>query len=301
MRFDSPLRYPGGKASLAAFLGRTIELNNLSGCSYLEPFAGGAGAALRLLREGVASELYLNDLDPHIVSFWSAVLNEPERFADAVLTVPMSIAEWRKQEQISRRADSGRPFELGFATFYLNRCNRSGIILGAAPIGGYAQAGTWRMDARFYRESLADRILAIGRRRDQIHVTNMDAVEFLSKRFSGGHGHNSAFVYLDPPYYANGNRLYMNYYCDPEHQKLARYMQAQDGLKWLMSYDDTDYIRRLYADCEVSTFYLQYSVQRSRRAQELLISPRQVQLPDFPPPMGEQDRGPEPAQARTAK
>ena len=301
MPYDSPLRYPGGKASLATFLARTIELNNLSGCSYLEPFAGGAGAALRLLREGVASELYLNDLDPHIVSFWRAVLNEPERFADAVRTVPMSVAEWRKQEEVSRRADLGRSFELGFATFYLNRCNRSGIILGAAPIGGYAQAGKWRMDARFYRESLAERILAIGRRREQIHVTNMDALEFLAKHFPGGHGHNSAFVYLDPPYYANGNRLYMNYYCDREHRKLARYMQTLDGLKWVMSYDDTDYIRRLYAACEVSIFYLQYSVQRRRKAQELLISPPQVQLPDFPPAMGERDRGQEPAQARTAK
>ena len=118
MRFDSPLRYPGGKASIAAFLARTIELNGLSGCSYLEPFAGGAGAALRLLRDGIVSELHLNDLDPRIIAFWRAVLDESERFADAVLAVPVNIEEWERQKQVYRLADQDKPFELGFATFY---------------------------------------------------------------------------------------------------------------------------------------------------------------------------------------
>ena len=278
MKFDSPLRYPGGKASLATFLARTIELNDLTGCSYYEPFAGGAGAALRLLREGVVSELHLNDLDPHIISFWRAVLDEPDRFADTILSVKVSIAEWRKQQQVYRLADPGKPFELGFATFYLNRCNRSGIILGAAPIGGYAQAGKWKIDARFYKESLAERILAIGRRREQIHVTNMDAIDFLSERLPSIHDQQPVFAYLDPPYYSNGNRLYMTFYDELNHSVLARYIQGQRDLKWVISYDDTDLIRNLYSTSKISTLPLKYSLQRRRRAHELLISPFHVLL-----------------------
>ena len=278
VKFDSPLRYPGGKASLAEFLARTIEVNGLSGCSYFEPFAGGAGAALHLLRKGIVSELHLNDLDPHITSFWRAVLDEPDRFAEVVLSVPLSIEEWKRQHQIYILGDLGKPFELGFATFYLNRCNRSGIILGAAPIGGYEQAGQWTMDARFYRESLANRILAIGRRRDEIHVTNMDALDFLAKRSLRRDDGHPTFAYLDPPYYSNGSRLYINFYDDRDHLALSRYLLAQCHLKWVMSYDDTDFIRNLYSPSQISSLSLKYSLQRRRRAQEILISPSHVLL-----------------------
>lgn len=278
MRFDSPLRYPGGKASLAPFLARTIEINGLIGCSYYEPFAGGAGAALRLLREGVVSELHLNDLDPHIVSFWRAVLNEPNRFAEEIMFVPLSVEEWRRQLEVFQLADTKKPFELGFATFYLNRCNRSGIILGAAPIGGYEQTGKWRIGARFYREGLAERILAIGAQRERIHFTNRDARDFLGTHLPTGYNRRPSFCYLDPPYYFNGSRLYMTHYSECDHVELARYIQRQRELKWIMSYDDSKFIRGLYTESDVSVVPLKYSLQGTREALELLIAPSHVQL-----------------------
>ena len=273
MKFDSPLRYPGGKAPLANFLAETIELNGLIGCSYFEPFAGGAGAALHLLREGVASEIYLNDLDPHIYSFWRAVLDESERFADAVLSVPVTLSEWRRQREICILADATQTFDLGFATFYLNRCNRSGIILGSAPIGGYAQKGEWRIDARFYRKSLAERVLAIGRQRDVIHVSNKDAIEFLASCLLSGDERVPSFAYLDPPYHEKGNRLYMNTYSDDDHRKLAQYIKQRKDLPWVISYDDSKGIRELYSNCNISKLSLRYSLQKKRNAQELLIWP----------------------------
>ena len=280
MRYDSPLRYPGGKASLADFFGRVIELNNLFGCSYFEPFAGGAGAALRLLRKNVVLELHLNDIDHCITAFWNAALNEPERFVDAILSVPVNIAEWKRQRQVCLRPDASKPFELGFAAFYLNRCNRSGILLGAAPIGGYAQTGKWRIDARFYRENLAERILTIAKRREQIHITNMDAITFLAKHLPRGHERKRVFAYLDPPYWSNGNRLYMNFYKDRDHKNLSRYIQRQGTLKWVMSYDDAHFIRNLYKTCVLSHLSLQYSLQRKQQARELMIVPYHVRLPD---------------------
>ena len=279
MTFDSPLRYPGGKASLAAFLSQTIEINGLSDCSYIEPFAGGAGAALRLIREGVVSEVYLNDLDRRITSFWHSVLYESERFAGAIMSIPISVSEWKKQQRICQLGDSTDSFELGFATFYLNRCNRSGIVLGAAPIGGYAQMGKWKIDARFYRNTLAERVLAIGKLRDRIHVTNMDALELLITYSSYYHERKRVFMYLDPPYYSNGSRLYMNSYHDQDHRELASYLRGQGNLKWIMSYDDTDFIRNLYSGCKISALSLEYSLQRRRKAQELLISPAHVLQP----------------------
>ena len=203
MRYDSPLRYPGGKASLAGFLARTIGLNDLYGCTYFEPFAGGAGAALRLLREEVVSEIHINDLDVRIIAFWNAVLGERERFVDTILSVPLSVTEWEKQREIYRRGDANKGFELGFATFYLNRCNRSGVLFRAAPIGGQEQSGKWRIDARFNRAALAERVIAISRRRESIHVTNLDALEFLVHHLPRGRERGRVFAYLDPPYHSN--------------------------------------------------------------------------------------------------
>lgn len=279
MKYDSPLRYPGGKASLAPFLTRIIETNNLAGCSYYEPFAGGSGAAIRLLREGIVSDLHLNDLDARITSFWHSVLNASDRFVEAILSKPLSISEWKTQQKICQRADTSKPFELGFSTFYLNRCNRSGILLGAAPIGGYAQTGKWKIDARFNRESLAERILAIASKRDHIHITNMDARTFLSTNLPHGHRLERVFVYLDPPYYSNGSRLYMNFFTDRDHRRLAQYIQRQHTLNWMMSYDDADFIRDLYTNCDISQLSLQYSLQRKRQATEILIAPARVRIP----------------------
>ena len=279
MRFHSPLRYPGGKAALSGFLADTIRLNGLTGCSYFEPFAGGAGAALQLLHDGVVSALHLNDADPRIHAFWVAVLNHTERFADAVASANLTIDEWHRQRDICDRADTRDTFELGFATFYLNRCNRSGIIRGAAPIGGYEQSGKWKMDARFYRETLAERVRAIGERRDCIYITNCDVLSFLEHHLPSGDDRQQVFIYLDPPYYSNSKRLYMNVYEDTDHKRLSTFMHGHIGNDWLMSYDDDPFITALYQTHEISKLSLAYSLQRKRKSEELLIRPPGVLIP----------------------
>jgi DNA adenine methylase len=279
LKHISPLRYPGGKAALADFLAQTITSNGLSAPSYFEPFAGGAGAALCLLQDEVVSEIHLNDLDPRIATFWKAVLDDSERFAEKILSVPVTVDEWRIQKAVCQEADTSKPFELGFATFYLNRCNRSGVIAGAAPIGGYAQKGEWKIGARFYRDSLTARVRALGNMRDQIHVTGMDAHEFLVKHLPRGHDRGRVFVYLDPPYHGKGSRLYLNSYEDKDHKRLADYLQRQKYLKWIASYDDAPFIRGLYGTCNIADNSLRYSLQRNMQAQELLITPTYLAVP----------------------
>ena len=279
MRFYSPLRYPGGKAALSGFLADTIRLNDLVACSYLEPFAGGAGAALQLLHDGVVSALHLNDADPRIHAFWVSVLNHTERFAEAITSATLTVDEWRRQRDICDRADVRDSFELGFATFYLNRCNRSGIIRGAAPIGGYAQSGKWKMEARFYRDTLAERVRAIGESRDCISITNDDALSFLKRHLTSEGDQPYLFIYLDPPYYSKSKRLYMNIYEDADHQQLADFMEKQVDNNWLMSYDDDPFIKDLYQTHAISNWSLAYSLQLKRKSQELLIRPSRLILP----------------------
>lgn len=279
MRYPSPLRYPGGKAGLTGFLTDVIDLNDLRGCAYYEPYAGGAAAALSLLKNGVVDEVYLNDADRRVYAFWRAALQTGERFAERIQSVPLNIQEWHRQRDICSRPGSHARFDVGFSAFYMNRCNRSGVLTGSGPIGGYEQSGTWRMDVRFNREALAERILNLARMRRRIHVTCEDAIVFLKNGLPRGRGRDRVFVYLDPPYVNNGQRLYLNAYQHDDHAQLARYLDVQTSLPWIMSYDDSALVRELYAGRRIALMPIRYTLQEKRSAQELIISPRHIAMP----------------------
>ena len=280
-RILSPLRYPGGKGRLAKLLSIVLQINDCNGCHYYEPFAGGAGAAFRLLVDGIVSELFLNDADPCVYAFWMSALRETERFVDRIMDIPLTIEQWQCQQAICLSPSANSTFDVGFATFYLNRCNRSGILVGAGPIGGYAQRGKWRLDERFNRESLAHRIIQLGQYRNNIHIYNLDAIAFLNAWLPMGKTRREAFVYLDPPYFTTGRRLYLNCYKEKDHRSLAKYLLHQKKLKWLMTYDDSDFIRQIYRLCEEYVFSLRYSLQKKQEARELLIAPRHLILPNY--------------------
>jgi DNA adenine methylase len=260
----TPLRYPGGKSRLAGFLTRLIEAGDWGGREYAEPYAGGAGAALSLLHQGTVPRIAINDFDPAIYHFWTSVLGETDRFVDRILEVPLTLDEWREQRRIYRDPSSTQ-FERGFATFYLNRTNRSGV-LHAGVIGGQKQAGDYRIGARFNRSELADRVSAIGERADDITVTNLDGAEFIVQKST-----DETFIYADPPYYDKGALLYLNAFDDDAHRALANALNSRPDAAWLLTYDDCEPIRYLYKGRYQGTFELQYSAHRAVRAQELMV------------------------------
>ncbi|TAN41516.1 MAG: DNA adenine methylase [Nitrospirae bacterium] len=279
MRHLSPLRYPGGKSVLANFLTNIIDLNDLRGCAYFEPYAGGAGAALSLVRDDVVSEIYLNDADDRIYAFWRSVQLYPERFIERIITVPLTIEEWYRQHEICSNTSKYSQFDVGFATFFMNRCNRSGVLSGSGPIGGYEQRGKWRIDVRFNREGLSQRIIALSRYRGRIHVSCKDAIAFLKTSLPRGRGRDRNFIYLDPPYVNNGQRLYLNAYSANDHVLLAKYLCDQRSLPWVVSYDDSGLIRELYTSLKIALLPIKYTLQQKRSAHELIIAPHHLSMP----------------------
>lgn len=196
--FASPLRYPGGKTKLAPTVAAILDASRLGAdVCFAEPFAGGAGVATSLLLAGRVAEIALNDADEAVAAFWSAALNETERFVDAIRTVPLDLAERERQARIYAER-SERAFELGFAFFYLNRTSRSGIAT-AGPIGGAAQAGADKLDARFNRETLVRRVVALAERRDAIRVSCADFATFL-RSLRSETPDRRVVVFADPPY-----------------------------------------------------------------------------------------------------
>lgn len=267
--YYSPLRYPGGKGKLAPFMRYMIKNLNIKGGAYIEPFAGGAGVALDLLFNDLVSHIVINDYDKAVASFWKAILTEKNRFIDAIYTVPLDINEWKKQKNILKTTKK-YSFELGFAAFYLNRTNRSGIINGG-PIGGMQQDGQWNLDARFNREALVGRISNIAERREDISVYNKD-VNSLIFKYVPKYG-DKTLIYFDPPYFEKGKQLYMNYFSEKDHKRIEKSIRENVKCDWLITYDDAPEIVHIYDKYMIKRYDLNYSVAKKRIASELMIFP----------------------------
>lgn len=267
----SPLRYPGGKAVLSDFLADVIALNDLQDGVYVEPYAGGAGAALTLLFGEHVQRIVLNDADPCVYAFWNAVLNRKDDFIRRLIETPVTIDEWQRQRDIYRNQHRHSRIKVAFASFYLNRCNRSGIMVNGGPIGGFDQIGKWKLDARYNREELIRRIEKIHLYRDRIEIHNLDALEFLTDVVGRGDNVDETLAYLDPPYYVKGSELYLNHYRADDHAQLASFIKKQTGYRWLMTYDNVREIHDLYNGCNTAQFNLRYSAHTSRLGSELLI------------------------------
>ena len=175
----SPLRYPGGKSSIFSLVSEIIKANSLQRTMYAEPFAGGCGLALSLLYNGLISEMYINDIDRGIWSFWNNVLNHVDQFVDLIRSADVSVDEWHNQRNILENEDQHSDFDVGFASFFLNRTNRSGIIKNAGVIGGYNQTGNYKIDCRFNKEDLINKIVRINKYRRRIKLYNLDAIKFI--------------------------------------------------------------------------------------------------------------------------
>lgn len=271
----SPLRYPGGKGLLYSRLRTIIRENNLTSSVYVEPYAGGAGAALALLVSGQVERIAINDLDPAVFAFWNAVVTQPDEFTALVNSVELSVEEWERQREVYLTSARDNHLPLGFATFYLNRTNRSGVLNGG-PIGGKDQTGNYKIDARFNREGLAERIRLIALHADRIAVTNEDGLRVI-ERYSD---RDDAFIYADPPYFEKAGSLYLNAFQDSDHHALADCLKGVQRAKWILTYDNVPQVAELYADLRRRLFALNYSAHRVMKASEIMVFSTELSIPE---------------------
>lgn len=276
-RAMSPLRYPGGKASMFDLTVELLRYNRLEHGRYVEPFAGGCGLALALLYGGHTAEIHINDLDPAIWSFWHCVLNETEALTEMVVSTKPTIEEWHVQRAINRAQDHSDPLALGFSAFFLNRTNRSGIIKGGGVIGGLNQTGNYKLDCRYNADDLSRRINRMRRYRDRITLTNLDAVELLKSYKNDDSG---TFLFIDPPYFAKGSGLYTNYYKPDDHDTLSKTVLSLN-CPWIVTYDDVTQIRELYRSRRQFSFDIAYSLQNKRTGNEIMVASKGLRIPQI--------------------
>lgn len=275
-KFVSPLRYPGGKLKVVDYIKRLFEVNDLMDGTYIEPYAGGASVALTLLFSEYASRIKINDIDRSIYAFWHSVLEETERLCRLIQDTPVNMEQWERQREVQARKQEAELLELGFSTFFLNRANRSGILSGGV-IGGKNQDGKWKIDARYNKADLIERIESVAEYKDRIELTSMDAVELI-KRYKRA-PKAKTFCYLDPPYYVKGRDLYLNYYTDDDHRAIAKAIKKYKG-QWIISYDAVDFIKGLYQEYRQKEYQLSYSAGNPAKGKEIMVYSEGLEIPE---------------------
>lgn len=276
--FYSPLRYPGGKNKLSAFIAKICIDNNING-HYVEPYSGGASVALFLLLEGFVKKITINDRDRSIYAFWHSVLNKTNELCELIENAELSVDEWRKQKEIQNNKKKSDLLDLGFSTFYLNRTNRSGII-NAGVMGGIEQDGNYLMDCRFNKTELISRIKLIASRKKDITLYKKDAIKLIDKVQLEAKNDNVVF-YFDPPYYLKASSLYMNHYQEKNHKKVSDKIKSIRNIKWIVSYDNVPEIRDLYSDCFKKEFSFKHIAYESRIGQEILFFSKDLRQPNI--------------------
>ena len=274
----TPLRYPGGKSIMTPFFIDLIRVNGLQGVSYAEPYAGGAGTAINLLLDGQVRRIYINDANIAIFSFWKYAINESERFIDKIEKTCIDLQNWQYYHNFIKNTQQPS-FELGFAAFFLSRTNRSGILT-AGPIGGKSQEkqekATYKIDCRFNKQDLISRIHRISMYKENIVVSNDDAIDFLKSLPAD----NNNLVYLDPPYFKQGKSLYLNYYSADDHRVLSDYLYNTVNFRWVLSYDNVYEIREFYKHFDLYEFQLNYTALSVRKGSELLTHSKNLIMPE---------------------
>jgi len=265
----TPLRYPGGKGKLAAFVKELMKSNGLLDGEYAEPYAGGAAIALELLLQEYVSRIHINDISRPVHAFWKSVLDETDKLVQLVRDTPLTVRAWDKQKLVIANSSDHDDLTLGFATFFLNRTNRSGI-LNAGIIGGRDQTGPWKIDARYNAPELAHRIEAIANLKSRISLSREDAKKFLLKRLDRWPG--KTLIYLDPPYYIKGKELYFDFYTHKDHEQVAKLvMQKIRCQKWIVSYDNVESIKDMYKGSRSISYRIGYSAREAREGAEVMF------------------------------
>lgn len=275
----SPFRYPGGKTQLNKFVRNLLNVNNLNEATYIEAFAGGFGVGIDLLLDNSVAEVIINDYDKSIFSVWYSIIHHTDELINLIEKTPITIDSWFEQKKIHAEYNEfEKSVKNGFATLFLNRTNRSGII-NAGPIGGYEQGGKYLLDCRFNKKKIIDKIISISNQKDRITLYQEDAVNFIDiiqRRYSK----EKSFCFFDPPYYEQGKNLYTNFYKHNNHVELAQKITQLHDYYWIITYDKSPQIHSIYNEYNIDQFEydLTYSAQTKKKATEFIFASKKTKL-----------------------
>lgn len=295
-RYLSPLRYPGGKARMAPWLVDIFYAQNAGPLDveiWIEPFAGGAGAALHALIEYDVPEAWLIESNPALAAYWRTTTGPDAHYlADRVDSFTPTVAAFRAAQDLltavlTGDASDADDLEVAWAAFLVNRCSRSGMITSRVGVlGGNTQGGRDGVAARFNGPALAARIRRIAALGRRIRTFSADGISYIED-LAGSGIEDEAFLFVDPPYIAQGTRLYAHGSID--HDRLAAALHACPT-PWLLTYDAHPRVLELYPEQPILQFRAPHTTGRRRRtADEYAVLSTHLGLPGphLPHPLGD--------------
>lgn len=263
-KIKSPLRYPGGKSRAAKWLVSLFPDFK----EYREPFLGGGSVFVEMKQIYKSKDYWVNDLYYDLYCFWTAVQCQPTFLQYYINIWKSKFIDGR--ELYNYLIDNLLDFDgihRAAAFFILNRITFSGTSLS----GGYSQES---FEKRFTDSSI-ERIMEVYRLFDlRMRITNLDYSKLLEE------DGDNVFVFMDPPYYsATKSALYGNngeLHIGFDHQRFADDVKKCRH-KWMITYDDCDYIRELFCDYYITPFELVYGMRnvsegKNMKGNEILIT-----------------------------
>ena len=267
----SPLRYPGGKSRSVDLISTIIPEFD----EFREPFLGGGSIFIYAKQRFPNKKFWINDLYFELYKFWEMTQKDVDALID-------KIYEWRNQFPVGKELHkflnenlaSFNDLERGAAFFIYNRITFSGTSLS----GGFSEGA---FTGRF-TESSIQRLNQFAKVINGSTITNLDYEKLVKQE-----GEN-VFIFLDPPYYsATKSALYGkngNMHKSFDHVKFANTMKDCEH-KWLITYDDSEYIRDLFSFANIMPWELMYGMRNvtegsDQKGKELFISNYLQQLPE---------------------
>lgn len=273
----SPLRYPGSKKRLASYIGEVIKANQLQKIHLVEPFAGGASVSLQLLNDGIVDRVSLIEKDALVASFWQLVFSEVEDDIDWLIeqveSIPVTLEKWiyfKQSPNLSQR-------EKALACLFLNRTSFSGILAPTAgPIGGKKQESAYKIDCRFPRQTLVNRIKKAALLRPKVNVVlNDDWQKGIKALLQTRVEEANWLFYFDPPFFHKAQNLYTHYFTTEDHLQLRDFVTSKLQENWILSYDYCQEVLDLYGQADQAHVELLYSANGTggmRVAKEAILT-----------------------------
>jgi len=276
----SPLRYPGSKKKLVFYLYEIIRYNKLNPNVLVEPFVGGGNIALHFLLNGIVNKAIIADKDKLIYSVWNVLFSNPDYLIDFIKKVKVNLNNFYRYKEMARNFENYEEEKLAEACIYLNRTSFSGIMTDeVGPLGGKDQQSQYKIDCRFSRKTLIQRIKYISTFRRNVIVLPFDwkdTIKYAEDWVRHKKRLNRLFFYFDPPFFNKAHDLYRCYFSKEEHRQLYEEIICLN-YDWVLSYDNVPEIRELYSHNKYVTMHIEmpYSINShaQRIERELIITP----------------------------
>lgn len=243
----SPLRYPGGKSRAVKRIKELIP----HFVEFREPFVGGGSVFFHLKQLFPNRIFWINDKYKELITFWQ----QSQDFLDDVLLV---VKQWKKEFTNGKKLfyflkENKNKFdkvEIAAMFFVFNRITFS----GTTEAGGYSEHAFKKR----FTDSSIERLKKVGCVLEQVKITNFDYKDLI---FAEG---ESVFLFLDPPYsknkksalYGKNGNLHKGF----DHKRFAR-MLRECPHKWLLTCDDSPYIKEIFSFANVADWNLTYGMR----------------------------------------